>query len=143
MAEIQDQAGEPGLHGGSTQEPVWFLMSREVGPVFKGALNGKGETACRELHQAPLTAFYEGLGRRRWGVQGPELDTSVGLGGRLNKSNKGPMYIQANSFCFFWNVRQDKQVLTQLTKIPSFCCAVQFSRVLLFLNDQRLFILST
>lgn len=64
MAGIQDQAGEPGLHGGSTQEPVWFLMSRKVGPLFKGALIWRGETTCRELHQAPLTVFYEGLGRR-------------------------------------------------------------------------------
>lgn len=39
-------------------------------------------------------------------------------------------------------MRQDIQVLTQLAKISSICRAVQFSRVLLLLNDQCLSILS-
>lgn len=65
---------------GKQSEVTVLLEDGEVRPVFKAALHWGGETACWDLHQAPLTVSDEGLGRRWWGVQGPELDISAGLG---------------------------------------------------------------
>lgn len=69
-----------------------FFEEKEVGPVFMGALHWTGETACRSSIRHPSLSLMRAWGGGG-GIQGPELDTSAGLGDRVKKSNKGLTYI--------------------------------------------------
>lgn len=59
--------------------------------MFEGALPWEGEAHVGSSVGRLYLPSMEAWG----GIQGPELDTSAGRGGRVNRSNAGPMSLQA------------------------------------------------